>query len=144
MAGIVPGGWPEVMERNHALVMIGRQKLLEVLRTAPVAPESMVGSIAAVELADSVTPAPVAPAADADPHATHPLDPLRDALSAEDGLEVPVFSWPHTPADVTPRRRLLRISAQLYNSAADYDRLASALAARQHRRAVEPDPLAEE
>jgi hypothetical protein len=55
---------------------------------------------------------------------------LRDALSDEDGIEVPVFSWPHTPADSAPRRRLLRISAQLYNESGDYERLASALVAR--------------
>lgn len=132
MSGLVPGGWPEVIERNHRLVLVGRQKLLAVVGGAPLAPESMLGSLAAVELPDSVTPSPVAPDPAADPHTTYPLDPLRDALSDEDAIEVPVFSWPHTVADFAPRRRLLRISAQLYNSPADYDRLAAALAARLH------------
>jgi isopenicillin-N epimerase len=132
MAGLVPGGWPEVIERNHQLVLVGRQKLLAVVGGKPLAPESMLGSLAAIELPDSVTPSPVAPDATADAHATYPLDPLRDALSDEDAVEVPVFTWPHTPADAAPRRRLLRVSAQLYNSPGDYDRLAAALAARLH------------
>jgi len=51
-------------------------------------------------------------------------------LIYEDAIEVPVYAWPHTPADGSPRRRLLRVSAQLYNTPADYDRLAAALAAR--------------
>jgi isopenicillin-N epimerase len=130
MAGLVPGGWPEVIDRNHQLVLVGRQKLLAAVGGSPMAPESMLGSFAAIELSDSVKPAPVPPNATTDPHATYPLDPLRDALSDEDAIEVPVFSWPHTPADVAPRRRLLRISAQLYNSPGDYDRLAAALGAR--------------
>jgi isopenicillin-N epimerase len=90
----------------------------------------MLGSLAAMELPESLRPPVRLPAADADPHATYPPDPLRDALSDEDRIEVPVFTWPHTPADTAPPRRLLRISAQLYNEPADYDRLASALAAR--------------
>jgi isopenicillin-N epimerase len=130
VAGLVPGGWPEVVDRNHKLVLVGRQKLLAVLGGSPLAPESMLGSLAAVELSDAVKPGSIPPEATADPHSTYPLDPLRDALSDEDAIEVPVFTWPHTPADAAPRRRLLRISAQLYNSTADYDRLAAALSAR--------------
>ncbi|MEA2675969.1 MAG: isopenicillin-N epimerase [Chloroflexota bacterium] len=131
--GLLPGGWPDVMRHNHELVVAGRQKLLDTIGGRPLAPTEMLGSLAAIELPDSVEPSPVAPATDADQHATYPNDPLRDALSDEDLIEVPVFTWPHTPADTAPRRRLLRISAQLYNEPADYDRLASVLAARQHR-----------
>ncbi|MEO8625571.1 MAG: aminotransferase class V-fold PLP-dependent enzyme [Candidatus Limnocylindrales bacterium] len=130
MGGLTDGGWPEVMARNHTLALEGRRKLLAAMGGAPLAPEAMLGSLAAIDLPLSVEPAPVAPAADADPHATYPGDPLRDALSDEDAVEVPVFAWPHTAADAAPKRRLLRISAQLYNSPADYDRLASVLVAR--------------
>lgn len=133
IGGLLPGGWPDVMRHNHELVVAGRQKLLDVVGGAPLAPESMLGSLAAIELPDSVEPTPVALTADADPHATYALDPLRDALSEEDRIEVPVFAWPHTPADTAPLRRLLRISAQLYNQPADYDRLAAALARRSSR-----------
>jgi isopenicillin-N epimerase len=127
VGGLLPGGWPDVMRHNHDLVVAARQKLLDVLGGAPLAPESMLGSLAAVELPDSMTPTPTPPDADADPHATYPFDPLRDRLHDQDQIEVPVFTWPHTPADPAPRRRLLRISAQLYNTIEDYDRLAHAL-----------------
>ena len=130
IGGLVDGGWPEVMRHNHSLVLEGRKRLLAVVGGSPLAPESMLGSLAAIELPDSVKPSPLTPTADADPRLTYPSDPLRDALSEEDAIEVPVFSWPHTPADAAPRHRLLRISAQLYNSPGDYDRLASAFAAR--------------
>jgi hypothetical protein len=86
--------------------------------------------MAAVAVPNEVSPGRAEPAADADPGATYPLDPLHEALINEDGIEVPVYTWPHTPADTSPRRRLLRVSAQLYNEQADYDRLAAALAAR--------------
>ena len=130
IGGLLPGGWPEVMRHNHELAIAGRDRLLRVVGGSPLAPDEMLGSLAAIEIPDSIAPAPEPPAADADPNATYPFDPLRDALSAEDRIEVPVFTWPHTPADSAPRRRLLRVSAQLYNEPADYDRLASALAAR--------------
>ena len=80
----------------------------------------------------------MAPAGD-----TYPLDPLHDALFDDERIEVPVYPWPHTPADAQPRRRLLRVSAQIYNDDTDYDRLAAALSARSLT-AVEPDPLAQE
>ena len=130
MSGLAPAGWPEVIGRNHELVLVGRQKLLAVVGGSPLAPESMLGSLAAIELPDTVRPSPIAPDSASDPRSTYPLDPLRDALSDADSIEVPVFAWPHTPADAAPRRRLLRISAQLYNSPGDYDRLAAALSAR--------------
>ncbi|HUP83283.1 MAG TPA: aminotransferase class V-fold PLP-dependent enzyme [Candidatus Limnocylindria bacterium] len=130
MGGLLPGGFPEVMRRNHELVLAGRQKLLDAVGGQPLAPAEMLGSLAAIDLPDAVTPSPRQVAADAERTATYPHDPLRDALSDEDLVEVPVFAWPHTPSDSAPRRRLLRISAQLYNEPADYDRLASVLAAR--------------
>jgi isopenicillin-N epimerase len=44
-------------------------------------------------------------------------------LLAEFGIEVPIMPWPHPP------RRLVRISAQIYNDAQQYVRLADALRA---------------
>ena len=49
------------------------------------------------------------------------IDPLQDRLLFDHGIEVPVIPWPAAP------QRLLRISAQLYNSLEDYARLATAL-----------------
>jgi isopenicillin-N epimerase len=136
MATLEPGGWPHIMARNHRQALAGRQAVLDAIGGVPLAPDEMLGSMAAISVRNDISPAPLEPGPGADPAATYPLDPLRDALINEDGIEVPVYSWPHTPADGGPRRRLLRVSAQLYNEQADYDRLASALVARRERRAV--------
>ena len=73
----------------------------------------MIGSLAAVPLPDMA-------AADI-PRIANGLDPLRGRLLREHGIEVPVFPWP------TPPQRLLRISAQLYNSLPQYERLVEVL-----------------
>jgi len=131
MAGLRPGGWSELQAANRSLALGARRKLIAAVGTGaqPLAPDDMIGALAAVDLPMTVRPSPEATPTHAGT-TTHPLDPLRDALFAEDRIEVPVYPWPHTPADVAPRRRLLRVSAQLYNEPADYDRLVSALAAR--------------
>jgi isopenicillin-N epimerase len=49
------------------------------------------------------------------------MDPLQDQLLARHGIEVPVIPWPGFP------KRLLRISAQLYNSRQQWELLAGAL-----------------
>ena len=48
-------------------------------------------------------------------------DPLQGRLFDGWGIEVPVVSWPAAP------RRLVRVSAQLYNCREHYARLAEAL-----------------
>lgn len=112
VAALVPGGWPEVRARNHALACAGRRIVAAALGAELPAPEDMLGSLASVAL-------PPGPAA---PQAT-PLytDPLQDALLFRHGIEVPIPPWP------APPRRLLRISAQLYNETGDYEALARAL-----------------
>jgi isopenicillin-N epimerase len=49
-------------------------------------------------------------------------DPLQDTLLERFGIEALVVAWP------APPQRLIRVSAQLYNVTADYERLATALA----------------
>lgn len=49
------------------------------------------------------------------------LDPLPERLRDKWSIEVPVFAWRDWP------HRLLRISAQLYNTRSDYELLAEAL-----------------
>lgn len=114
LSSVVPGGWPEVMRRNHALAVDARRILAAALSVEAPCPESMLGSMAALPLPDGgVTPQ------------TSPLyqDPLQDLLFERDRIEVPVVPWPAAP------RRLLRISAQLYNARDDYERLAAAVRA---------------
>ncbi len=108
----LPGGWPAVMVRNHALAVEGRRLLCEALRIPPPCPEDMLGSMAAVPLPDGHPAPPAVPGW---------RDPLQEALHTRFGIEVPVISWP------APPRRLLRLSAQLYNDPAQYERLADAL-----------------
>ena len=48
-------------------------------------------------------------------------DPLQDALFDQFRIEVPVVPWPQPP------KRLIRISAQLYNVEGEYVKLAEAL-----------------
>jgi isopenicillin-N epimerase len=48
-------------------------------------------------------------------------DPLQDTLLFQHGIEVPFVPWPHPP------KRLLRVSAQLYNTMDEYEKLAAAL-----------------
>lgn len=114
LASLVEGGWPEVMRRNHELALRGRDVLCETLGIAPPAPDDMLGSMAALPLPTGSS-------------ATLPMlygDPLQDALLFEDRIEVPINRWP------APPQRVLRISAQLYNTIDDYLALTGAL----HRR----------
>jgi isopenicillin-N epimerase len=112
--GALPGGWPALRERNRALAIGARRLLCATLGIGEPSPASMIGSLAAVPIPDGA-PEPV----------TSPLygDPLQDALREEAGIEVPIVPWPGPP------HRLLRISAALYNTMADYERLAVALPA---------------
>jgi isopenicillin-N epimerase len=71
----------------------------------------MLGSMAAVPLPDGT--AEEAPSLYG--------DPLQDALFERFSIEVPVVPWPQPP------KRVLRVSAQLYNQSEEYDALASAL-----------------
>ncbi len=111
MASVLPGGWPEVMRRNHELALRGRDILARALAVGPPAPDAMLGSMASLPLPDgSATEAPSLYG-----------EPLQDRLLEEAHIEVPIVPWPHPP------KRLIRISAQLYNDENDYARLASAL-----------------
>jgi len=114
MEKLLPGGWPEIMARNHALALEGRGILCQALELAAPCPEECIGSMASVPLPD----------ARENERAVPPLyiDPLQDRLLARHGIEVPVIPWPGFP------RRLLRISAQLYNSREQWQLLAGALA----------------
>jgi isopenicillin-N epimerase len=125
MAGFVSDGWPEIMARNHALAIGGRDLVLDRLAIEPPTPESMLGAMAAI-------PLPVDPAAS---EARSPLDhdPLQVALLDRHRIQVPIGPWPTawTPgrSRSQPTGRLLRISAQLYNSLGAYELLADGLAA---------------
>lgn len=110
MASLGDGGWPEVMRRNHELALRARDLLCDRLGIAHPAPDDMLGSMAAVPLAEGKPYVP-----------TLYGDPLQDALFYEHNIEVPIHPWPHQP------KRVLRVSAQLYNEIEEYEKLADAL-----------------
>ncbi|HEV8141637.1 MAG TPA: aminotransferase class V-fold PLP-dependent enzyme [Methylomirabilota bacterium] len=111
IGGLLPGGWPAVMTRNQALALEARRVLCDAVGTAPPCPDTMVGSLASVVLPDGPT---------ADVFWRNP-DPLQPRLFEGWGIEVPIVSFPAAP------RRLVRVSAQLYNDRTQYVRLAEAL-----------------
>jgi isopenicillin-N epimerase len=113
MEGLAPGGWTEIMARNRALALEGRKILCQTLEIDPPCPEACIGAMASVPLPDAREGG----------RALSPLyiDPLQDQLLARHGIEVPVIPWPGFP------KRLVRISAHLYNSRAQCQLLADAL-----------------
>ena len=99
------------MQRNRELALQARDLLCDALQLERPAPDEMLGAMAAVPLPDGTqTAAP-------------PLygDPLQDRLLFEHGIEVPIIPWPGPP------KRVLRVSAQLYNTIEDYEKLVCAL-----------------
>lgn len=112
LAGLLPGGWAEPMARNRGVALAARRTLCDALGIEPPSPDAMVGALAALPLPDAPGP-PAVP--------RWRRDPLQEALFARFGIEVPVMAWP------APPRRLIRVSCQLYNAAADSERLADAL-----------------
>ena len=108
-----PGGWPEIMARNRSLALAARKILGQALAVPELCPAEFIGSMSVVPLTD------------APPNAWPQLPvnecPLQDALRLKHRIEVPIIPWP------APPKRLLRVSAQLYNALPQYARLARAL-----------------
>jgi isopenicillin-N epimerase len=100
---LMPGGWPAIMAHNRALVLAARQLLCQTLNLSLPCPDSMIGTLASLPLPDAEDFS------------------LQDQLLTKFQLEVPIFAWP------SPPKRLIRISASLYNTLADYEQLAHAL-----------------
>ena len=109
---VLDGGWPLVRKRNRELVLTGRRILCEALEIEPPCPDSMIGSMASLPLPDGDGEGS---------HEIFPFDVLQEKLFRDSAIEVPVIYWPERP------QRLIRISAQLYNSEEEYAYLAQAL-----------------
>ena len=112
MGSLLPGGWSELMEHNRQSALRARNILGDALQAPPPCPDEMIGSLATVALPDGEP---------ASPRSALEIDPLQDALFEKFHLEVPVVSWP------APPKRWVRVSSQIYNTDAQYRRLASAL-----------------
>lgn len=103
MGTLLPDGWSGLMAHNHTLALAARQRLGEALQVEPVCPEEMTGAMAVVPLPEGSS------------------ERLRTQLFQQFRIEVPVFPWAVSP------NRVIRISAQIYNTLADYDGLTRAL-----------------
>lgn len=115
VAGLEPGGWPAIMAANHAMVAAGGDVVRAALGIEPPVADDLLGAMAALPLPG--------------PRSDDRAAALRVALRRH-GIVAPVGAWPvlaaREPGD-GPSELLLRLSAQRYNEAADYDRLAAVL-----------------
>ena len=119
IGSLLPGGWPAVMAANRRLALAARKILCASLQISEPCPEELIGSLAAVPIPDA--------APNALPRLPFNEYPLQDALREKHGIEVPLIPWP------APPKRVLRISAQLYNSLPQYELLAKALVQELHK-----------
>ena len=111
MADLVDGGWEGIMQHNYELAIQGRDILCDRLGIEQPCPNEMIACISTIKLPGEILPK----------EKMHEPDPLHHILSEKYNIQVPVWTWP------SPAGRYLRISAQLYNSIEQYERLADAL-----------------
>jgi isopenicillin-N epimerase len=111
LGGLLPGGWPELMAHNRALALEARAILAAAAGVPPPCPEGMIGSMASL-----VLPA----AAAGSPAARLDHEQLASWFRAR-GVEAWFHPWPAAGGT------LIRVSAQLYNDASQYRRLAALL-----------------
>lgn len=111
LGGLLPGGWPELMARNRALALEARALLCEAVGSPPPCPPAMLGALASV---------PLPPPAPGSAGARRDSDGLTSWFR-ERGIETWLSDWPG------PGGRVIRASAQLYNSREQYVALAAAL-----------------
>ncbi len=116
LGGLLPGGWPGLIAANRALASKARVAICGALGVAAPAPESMLGAMASIPLPAT---APGSPAQRLD------RERLADWMRAR-GVEPWFYDWP------VGRGKLVRLSAQLYNTQAQYVRLAGLLAEALH------------
>ncbi|MFD0893715.1 aminotransferase class V-fold PLP-dependent enzyme [Luteolibacter ambystomatis] len=109
LEGLAPGGWPEIRERNHRMVIEGRNLLCDRLGLIAPCPDSMIGSMSTLPM----------PAGLETPHEGPDRDPVYVRLFDEFGIELQVFPF--------EGRRWFRISSHLHNTPDEYRYLADVL-----------------
>jgi len=112
LGGLVEGGWPAILERNHRLAAAARERLAG-LGLEPSGPEEMVGSMAALRLPGTVAPE----------GARDEARRLIARLYDEHRVQTAV-TWRRGSGDL-----MIRFSAHLHTTLGDAERLATAIAA---------------
>jgi isopenicillin-N epimerase len=112
LGSLFEGGFNELMQKNHTLLLEARDIVCEALGCDPPCPDSMLGTLAAIPIPDGSSTPPTSPLY---------CDPIQDELLDRHRIEVPVIPWPRPP------KRILRISSQVYNRIEHYHQLAKAL-----------------
>lgn len=107
MGSLLPGGWIELMQQNHQLVLQGRQLLCEALEVQPPCPEEMIGSMAVVPMPTMLE--------------NRDFMSIHDELFDKFGIQVQLIPWQEKP------QLLVRISAQIYNALEQYEYLGKVL-----------------
>ncbi|OUC16676.1 MAG: penicillin epimerase [Alkalinema sp. CACIAM 70d] len=103
LGSLLPTGWTGLMEHNHNLAITARQSLSQILEIATPCPDEMLGSMATLPLPDG------------------DAQELYQHLWQGFNLEVPIIPFPAAP------QRLIRISAQIYNTLSEYKFLGETL-----------------
>ncbi len=105
-------GWDRVLDHNHRLAAWAHGRLTAAWGVEPISPPdgSLLGSTAAVRLPGRLAMLDGAG-----------LAAMQQRLHDEFRVEVPLVGW--------PGGNLLRVSCQVYNEPADYDRLADVITA---------------
>jgi isopenicillin-N epimerase len=112
LGGLLPGGWTELMQRNHRLCLEAREMICNSLGISKPCPDQMIASMATFPLPVSSRPASIG---------YKGIEPLQELLYTRYSIEVPVWNWNSPPS------RLIRIAVQLYNSMEQYRYFAEAL-----------------
>ncbi|MFK7759422.1 MAG: aminotransferase class V-fold PLP-dependent enzyme [Phycisphaerales bacterium] len=102
-------GWDALYQRNHDLVVAGAQIVCDAIGITQQVPESMIGTMVGIPLPGKVTKGQIYD------------DSLWDALYLKHNIQVPVWAL----GKIHPR--VMRVSAQLYNTIEDFERLGEAL-----------------
>jgi isopenicillin-N epimerase len=101
------------MKRNHSLVIAARKIICDTLDIKSPTPDELIGSMATIPIWDSTNYS-------SSPNPLY-MDALQTFLWENQKIEVPIIPWESYP------KRVLRISAQLYNSLPQYEKLAEIL-----------------
>ncbi|KAK8029083.1 pyridoxal phosphate-dependent transferase [Apiospora marii] len=103
------GGLGALVARNHDLAVVARRIACRALGIPLPCPDGMIGAMATIPLPDLPGPE------------QEGMLPLQQTLWEEHRIVVPVYSWPAYP------KRVVRLSAQAYNSLGQYLRFVDCL-----------------